>query len=70
MKRRISEIKHRINYTGTLRDMKVGESCTFRMIGAAYHCMHSAKTRLRKKGYDFQFVPDLDNNIMHITRLS
>lgn len=64
----VSETKKRIDYPGTLRSLNVGESRAFKMTGRLYQGMHSSRSQLRKKGFDFQFETDAEKNLMHITR--
>lgn len=66
----ISEVKRTVAYSKTLQSMQVGETKSFKMTGILYHGMHSARGRLKAKGFDFTFKTDSDKNLMHITRIS
>ena len=67
-KKAISKFKTRADYIGTLRSFTIGETKSFEMQGRVYQGVQSARSLLRKEGWDFDMKPDTDQNIITITR--
>ena len=66
----VSETKKRVDYPGTLRSIKIGDTRAFKMTGRLYQGIYSARCQLRKKGFEFLFETDAEKNLMYITRIS
>lgn len=67
-KNAISKFKTKADYTGTLRSFIVGETKSFEMQGRAYQGVQSARSLLRKEGWDFDIKSDTDKNVITISR--
>ncbi len=52
---KVSEILTVKSYIETLKGLSVGDVRKFRIVGTDYTGFHNAKSRLLKKGLDFQF---------------
>lgn len=69
-KTKVDEVKRVISYTETLRDIPVGITRSFEMIGMLPQGMYNAKARLAAKGYAFDFSKDRDKNLLVVTRIA
>lgn len=52
---KVSNILTVKSYIETLKNFSVGDVRKFRIVGTDYTGFHNAKSRLLKKGFDFQF---------------
>lgn len=50
------------SYIDTLRQIEVGETRYFRLVGTAYSGFHNAKTRLSRKKIEFTFKQIIEND--------
>lgn len=69
-KTKISPLKTRVDYVGTLKCILIGETRSFEMLGDMVQTMRNAKWRLAAKGLTFDFKADAESNLLHITRIS
>lgn len=69
-KTKISPVKIRPDYAGTLKGIPVGETRSFEMLGDMVQTMRNAKWRLAAKGFTFDFEAEYETNLLHITRIS
>jgi hypothetical protein len=65
-KQKTTEPVKRTAYAATLRSMEMGETRTFDLVGADLGGFSAAKTRLTRKGYEFEF--SRNGNQLTVTR--
>ena len=59
------------SYVDTLRQIEVGETRYFRLVGTVYTGFHNAKTRLSKKDFEFVFqrIKENDEHYLKVERI-
>lgn len=63
------EIKRNPSCPEQLREMKIGEVRTVKLLGTTYNVLLAARARLRREGMDWLFEIDQKANEMRVTRV-